>query len=150
MGLSSSSDEWCRHSDRVVEGFPWCRKVVDVILIWASIPFELEQRILEVVKRCEQLHITLSRLSFKWTPHSTLQGVLFQPLECSQTLAESLHYPTSQLQRIRPWCALSWDFVISLPSLFLITNIIRCLFSSSLGRVIHFSGYPNIRLSLTN
>ena len=27
MGLSSSSDEWCRHSDRVVEGFPWCRKI---------------------------------------------------------------------------------------------------------------------------
>ena len=23
MGLSSSSNEWCRHSDRVVEGFPW-------------------------------------------------------------------------------------------------------------------------------
>ena len=27
MGLSSSSEEWCRHSDRVVEGFPWCRKI---------------------------------------------------------------------------------------------------------------------------
>ena len=25
MGLSSSSFEWCRHSDRVVEGFPWCK-----------------------------------------------------------------------------------------------------------------------------
>ena len=25
MGLSSSSDEWCRYSDRVVDGFPWCR-----------------------------------------------------------------------------------------------------------------------------
>ena len=31
MGLSSSSDEWCRHSDRVVEGFPWFRKIVDDI-----------------------------------------------------------------------------------------------------------------------
>ena len=28
MGLSSSSDEWCRYSDRVVEGFPWCRKLL--------------------------------------------------------------------------------------------------------------------------
>ena len=34
MGLSSSSDEWCGHSDRVV-GFPWCKKIVDDILIWA-------------------------------------------------------------------------------------------------------------------
>ena len=42
MGLSSSSDKWCRHSDRVVEGFPWCQKIVDDILIWASTPSELE------------------------------------------------------------------------------------------------------------
>ena len=28
MGLFYSSDEWCRHSDRVVEGFSWCRKIV--------------------------------------------------------------------------------------------------------------------------
>ena len=48
MGLSSS-DEWCRYSDRVVEGFPWCRKIVDDILIWASNPSELESRIYEVV-----------------------------------------------------------------------------------------------------
>ena len=33
LGLSSSSDEWCRHSDRVIEGFPWCRKIVDDILV---------------------------------------------------------------------------------------------------------------------
>ena len=34
MGLSSSSDEWCRHSDRVTEGFRWFRKIlVDDILV---------------------------------------------------------------------------------------------------------------------
>ena len=65
MGLSSSSDEWCRHSDRVVEGFPWCRKIVDDILIWASTPVELEKRIIEVVKRCELLHVTLSCSKFQ-------------------------------------------------------------------------------------
>ena len=65
MGLSSSSDEWCRHSDRVVEGFPWCRKIVDDILIWASSPSELEERISQVVSRCQQLHVTLSRSKFQ-------------------------------------------------------------------------------------
>ena len=65
MGLSSSPDEWCRHSDRVVEGFPWCRKIVDDILIWASTPAELEKRIFEVVKRCELLDVTLSRSKFQ-------------------------------------------------------------------------------------
>ena len=65
MGLSSSSDEWCRHSDRVVEGFPWCRKIVDDVLIWASTPSELEDRISQVVSRCQVLHVTLSRSKFQ-------------------------------------------------------------------------------------
>ena len=65
MGLSSSSDEWCWHSDHVVEGFPWCCKIVDDILIWASTLSELESRINEVVKCCEDLHITLSRSKFQ-------------------------------------------------------------------------------------
>ena len=65
MGLSSSSDKWCRHSDRVVEGFSWCRKIVDDILIWASTPSELESRIFEVVQRCKDLHVMLSRSKFQ-------------------------------------------------------------------------------------
>ena len=36
MGLSSSSDEWCRHSDTVLEGLPYARKMVDDILVWAE------------------------------------------------------------------------------------------------------------------
>ena len=64
MGLSSSSDEWCQHSDRMVEGFPWCHKIVDDILIWAATPSKLELRISEVVKRCEALHVTLSKSKF--------------------------------------------------------------------------------------
>ena len=67
MGLSSSSDEWCRHSDLVVEGFPWCRKIVDDILIWASTPTELEERLHAVLQRCERLHVTLEA-SFKLLP----------------------------------------------------------------------------------
>ena len=65
MGLSSSSDEWCRHSDRVVEGFPWCKKIVDDILIWAPTPVDLEERLRAVVQRCEQLHVTLSHSKFQ-------------------------------------------------------------------------------------
>ena len=76
-GLSSSSDEWCRHSDRIVEGFSWCQKIVDDILIWASTPSELEQRILEVVKRCEQLHVTLSRSKFQVETTLNFAGCCF-------------------------------------------------------------------------
>ena len=64
MGLSSSSDEWCRHSDRVIEGFPWCHKIVDDILVWASTPSELESRLTSILQRCEKLHVTLSLSKF--------------------------------------------------------------------------------------
>ena len=36
MGLSSSSDEWCRQSDRAIEGPSFTEKIVDDILIWAD------------------------------------------------------------------------------------------------------------------
>ena len=65
MGLSSSSDEWCRHSDRVVNGFPWCRKIVDDILIWASTLSDLEHHLCTILECCEKLHITLSRSKFQ-------------------------------------------------------------------------------------
>ena len=65
MGLSSSSDEWCRHSNRVVEGFPSCKKIVDDILIWAPSLAALEDRLHKVLRCCSDLHITLSRLKFQ-------------------------------------------------------------------------------------
>ena len=51
MGLSYSSDEWCQHSDRVIEGFPWCHKIVDDILVWAATPSELETRLNSILER---------------------------------------------------------------------------------------------------
>ena len=49
----------------IVEGFPWCKKIVDDILIWAPTPEDLEERLRAVVQRCEQLHVTLSRSKFQ-------------------------------------------------------------------------------------
>ena len=36
MGLSSSSDKWCQHSDRVVEGFPGVAKLS--MIFWFGVP----------------------------------------------------------------------------------------------------------------
>ena len=60
-----SSDEWCRDSDRVVEGFPWYCKIVYDILGWASTLSELEIRLHAILKRCDELHVTLSRSKFQ-------------------------------------------------------------------------------------
>ena len=76
MGLSSTSDEWCHHSDRVVEGFPWCRKFLDDILIWASTPTELDERLHGALQRCERLHVTLSRSKFQIASHLNFAGCI--------------------------------------------------------------------------
>ena len=85
MGLSSSSDEWCRHSDRVVEGMPWCKKIVDDILIWASNPSELESLFNQVVQRCEDLHVTLSRSKFHIDSTLKFAGCVVSALHRIQT-----------------------------------------------------------------
>ena len=43
MGLSSSSDELCHYSDFVIEGCKFAKKIVDDILIWATLDV-LEKR----------------------------------------------------------------------------------------------------------
>ena len=43
MGLSSSSDEWCRYSDLVIESCEFAKKIVDDILIWAPSLDKLEK-----------------------------------------------------------------------------------------------------------
>ena len=64
MGLSSSSDEWCRQSDRAIEGMPFARKIVDDILVWADSLPDLLERIRKIASKCRELNITLSQKKF--------------------------------------------------------------------------------------
>ena len=148
MGLSSSSDKWCRHSDRIVEGFPWCRKIVDDILICSSTHSELESRINEglssSVKTCmSHCHDPNSRL----TPPSILLDVLCQPPVLSQTLQDYWLFLTSLRLQLRHQCVLSSGYAISWLSLCQIFSTIRLPFISSLGRAVPFCGSPNTRLN---
>ena len=59
MELSSSSDEWCRHSDTVLEGLPFARKIVDDILIWAPDLPTLVDRIKIIAERCKKINVIL-------------------------------------------------------------------------------------------
>ena len=61
MGLNASSDEWCCHSDRIIEGFPWARKIVDDTLIWAENLDILKDRIIKVLDRCREYNVTISK-----------------------------------------------------------------------------------------
>ena len=61
MGLNASSDEWCCHSDIIIRGLPWARKIVDDTLIWATTEPELLKRARIVLQRCKENNITISQ-----------------------------------------------------------------------------------------
>ena len=61
MGLSCSSDEFCRRSDQVIEGIPGVRKLVDDVLVQAPDMKTLEDRINILINRCREHNFTLSR-----------------------------------------------------------------------------------------
>jgi hypothetical protein len=61
MGLCSSGDEFCRRSDEVLHGLTYCQKIVDDILVQATSQAELFTRIREVLRRCREHGLTISR-----------------------------------------------------------------------------------------
>ena len=62
--LRASSDEWCRHSDRALEGLAFAKKIVDDILVWASDLPTLYERIRTIAERCQNLNIVLYEKKF--------------------------------------------------------------------------------------
>ena len=50
MGLSASSDEWCRQSDIIIAGLPYAIKIVDDTIIWANSEAQLEERVTTVLQ----------------------------------------------------------------------------------------------------
>ena len=64
MGLSSSSDKYCCHSDLAIHGLPFTKKIVDNILVWGSSLPELYDCIRVIAARCNELNIALSKKKF--------------------------------------------------------------------------------------
>ena len=56
MGLSCSSDEWCRRSDEALAGLPGVLKLVDDILVQAPTKEILYSRLNDVLYRCEKFN----------------------------------------------------------------------------------------------
>ena len=61
MGLNCSGDEFCRRSDDALRGLPGVVKLIDDILVYASNYSELFERVENVLQRCTEHNITLSR-----------------------------------------------------------------------------------------
>ena len=65
MGLSASSDEWCRRSDQVIEGLEGVQKIVDDILVSAPTIETLNDRIRQVLDRCIEKNVVISLKKFQ-------------------------------------------------------------------------------------
>ena len=61
MGMSSLSDDWCRISDSVIEGFPWATNIMDDILIHTPDYLILHKRLYLVLTRCQEINLTISK-----------------------------------------------------------------------------------------
>ena len=77
MGLSLSSDEWCRHSERAIEGMPFAKKIVDDILVWATELPTLYDRVRSIAKRCSDLNIPLLKKKFAVGTELSFAGLFF-------------------------------------------------------------------------
>ena len=61
MGLSSSSDEFCRRSDKAIASLgSWCLKIVDDILVQAETEDQLFSRLRETLECCRKAGIKIS------------------------------------------------------------------------------------------
>ena len=122
MGLSCSSDEFCRRSDKIIEGLAGVRKLVDDILVQAPDLKTLHVRIAELLRRCKTHNFTLSRKKLeigeevefagqivsrngvKPNP-SFQQGIRDFPAPTSVTELRSFLGMVNQLSTYHPWIA---------------------------------------------
>jgi hypothetical protein len=74
MGLSATSDDWCRKSDFVIEGNKNARKIVDDILCWGTTMQELMTKLDTILLRCKAIGITLSIKKFKISKEVAFAG----------------------------------------------------------------------------
>ena len=61
MSLNVSSDEWCCHSDAIIRGLPWARKIIDDTLIWAETESDLLDWARIVLEHSKVNNITIKK-----------------------------------------------------------------------------------------
>ena len=135
--------EWWRDSHGAA-------KIVDDILIWASTPAELEKRIFEVVKRCEFLHVTLSRSKFQVDTSLNFAGCVVsdhgvRPDPARISALTNFPVPTDQTS-VRSFLGLCNQLAFFIPNFQHHTVALRQL----TGKGRFFYGCPSIRSSLIN
>ena len=97
MGLSASSDEWCKRSDAALSGILGVHKLVDDILIEGSNYMELLERLETVLKRCVESNITISLEKMQIGDSVILLATQFLPKVSIPSKKELMQSEISQL-----------------------------------------------------
>jgi hypothetical protein len=84
VGLSATSDDWCRKSNFVIKGNKNARKIADDILCWGATMQELMIKLDTILMRCKAIGITLSIKKFKISKEVAFAGYVIQIL-CATT-----------------------------------------------------------------
>jgi hypothetical protein len=121
MGLSATSDDWCRKSDFVIEGNENARKIVDDILCWGASMQELMTKLDTILLRCKAIGITLSIKKFKiskevaFAGYVVKQGAIRPTPERAITLKE---FPRPQnIHKLRSFLGLAQQLAGFIPDL---------------------------------
>ena len=108
MGLSSSSDEWCRYSDFVIEGCEFAKKIEDDILIWAPTLEILESRILKILECCAYINVIISRKKFSIGTEIPFAGFIIKGIKPDPQKTIAIASFPSPKNITDPWSFLDW------------------------------------------
>ena len=123
MRLNASSDEWCCHSDIIIQGIPWARKIVDDTLIWAETEEELLERTRIILKKARKKLELGSKINFAGHLISD-EGI--QPNE--NKYASVSEFPTPKnLKDLRAFLGLAIQLASFVPDLAHMTSTLRPL-----------------------
>ena len=134
MGLSSSSDEWGRYSDYVIEGREFAKKIVDDILIWAPSLLCLEQRIIHILERCGTINVTISKKKFTIGTEIPFAGFLISDNgikpDPQKTMAIASFPTPKNITDLRSFLGLANQLAFFLPDFSHLTSEMRKLLST--------------------
>jgi hypothetical protein len=121
MGLSATSDDWCRKSNFVIEGNENARKIVDDILCWGATMQELMTKLDTILFRCKAIGITLSIKKFKLSKEVAFAGYVVRQVAIRPSPERAIalkEFPRPQnIHELRSFLGLSQQLAGFIPNL---------------------------------
>ena len=150
MGLSSSSDEFCRRSDAVLTGISGMRKLVDDILVGGKDMADLESKLITILDRCSEHGFVLSKKKFEIGTSVEFAGFQISAggITPSHKKLEAIaNFPTpSNVSSLRSFLGLTNQLRCFVPNLSKITEVLQGLLKKNVA----FQWLPDHQESFEN